>query len=367
VVEALKRVLPVVLSAAVFFSSVVFPAVLPAAETTAVTRAACPSTFPNLITDICWKCMFPLRIGGMEILHSGGIPDAINTANSDDFNPGNPICLCSDSLGVPSIGTYVSFWEPAKVLEVTQIPGCFSFLAGADFADVVDLFGAYGTKGSDPANGSDNKAFYNVHSYMAPLMTVLNLIQGAQWCNDAFLGVDLDIAYFTEADPLWNNDELSLWLNGEALVFGNPIAQALCAVDCGATTVGYPLNPMFWCAGCWGSLYPFTGNVGTVGSPVRTTSLLAARVMAKMARVPVPPSYEMDTSGSGAKCGGVIRPVLKKSQYRFATLFPIAETKMCHTLGANTMAWGEWRNIPGTGEFQSYLLWRKRNCCMRIF
>jgi hypothetical protein len=68
------------------------------------------------------------------------------------------------------------------------------------------------------------------------------------------------VAYITELDPLWNADELSFILNPEAILFGNPIAQAACAADCVAATAGFPLNPLFWCGGCQGSLYPFTGN-----------------------------------------------------------------------------------------------------------
>mgnify|MGYP001583439016 CR=1 FL=1 len=40
--------------------------------------------------------------------------------------------------------------------------------------------------------------------------------------------------YFTEVAPLWNDDELTSYINPEAVVFGNPIAQALCSADCAA-------------------------------------------------------------------------------------------------------------------------------------
>ena len=32
----------------------------------------------------------------------------------------------------------------------------------------------------------------------------------------------LDLAYLTEVDPLWNDDELTLILNPEAVLFANP-------------------------------------------------------------------------------------------------------------------------------------------------
>jgi hypothetical protein len=136
-----------------------------------------------------------------------------------------------------------------------------------------------------------------------------------------------------------------------------------------AASSSFPLNSLFWCAGCWGNMYPLTGNSGLTGSPVRQTSLLASRILARLARNPVPPAIEYDTSGEDSKCEGQYRPILKKSQYKFSTLFPISETegKCCHSLGSSTLLWGDHRNIPGTGEFQIYLMWRKRNCCLKLW
>ena len=329
-----------------------------------VLRGECIDAFPNLISDICWRCLFPIRIGGQVVLNIGDMPDNVNTGNPDDFNPSSIICTCPTGGPIPAIGLYVSFWEPARVIEVVQRPYCFPFLFGLDLGDHIDLFGVYGDKGQGPTAGE--KAFYNVHYYVFPLLEILDIFVGMEFCTDGLTG--LDLAYFTEVDPLWNDDELTAFINPEAIVFANPIAQALCAVDCLTASASFPLNRLFWCAGCWGSMYPYTGNTGAVGSPVRTTSLLKSRLLARMARLPIPPAAELDTSSSGAKCGGQIRPIIKKSQYRFSTLFPIPQTRgrCCHPLGSSTLLWGEHRNIPATGEFQIYMMWRKRNCCLRI-
>lgn len=324
----------------------------------------CQNAFPNLLADICWKCMFPIRIGGNTIMNIGDMPDNTDTGNSDDFNPSDSVCTCEDSDGRTRVGIYISFWEPARVLEVVHKPNCFPTLFGMDMGEDLNFFGAYGENGQGPTAGE--KAFYNVHYYTFPLLEVMDMITGMDFCTD-WLN-DIDLMYFTETDPLWNDDELTVNLYPEAIVFGNPVAQALCSVDCIAASAGYPLNSLFWCAGCWGSMYPFTGNTGTVGSPVRTTSLLAARLIARLTRLPVPPAVEYDTSSASAKCGGTFIPLIKKSQYRFSTIFPIPETegRCCHSLGSSTLLWGEHRNIPATGEFQIYMMWRKRNCCLKL-
>ena len=64
---------------------------------------ACTGSFPNLITDVCWDCVFPVSMGG-GLINMG--------ITSDDYDTGvghAPICICTNNL---SIGTPVGFWEP---------------------------------------------------------------------------------------------------------------------------------------------------------------------------------------------------------------------------------------------------------------
>lgn len=324
----------------------------------------CPNNFPNLINDISWKCLLPLRIGGKKVLSVAEIPDCVNTQNVDDFNPSEYTCSCQADDRT-YMGIWVSFWEPARVIELTPKPGCLSFLFGTNLGDRAGLSGTPGSPGNFVQDAGDY-AFYNVHVYAFPLLTVMDLIKDMDFCSDWF--TDIDIIYFSEFDPMWNDDELTMWANPEAFVFANPIAQTACAADCVAASAGFPINAMFWCLGCWGSTYPMSGLTELTQSRVSHTSLIAARMLAKLTRFPVPPAMELDTSGPVAKCGKLaqmIRPLIKKSQYKFSMLSPVPETKGCHTLGASSLLWGEWKNIPGKEEF-IYLVWRKRNCCLRI-
>lgn len=55
---------------------------------TAGARAAdptCDGRWVNPITDICWKCMFPMSIGSVQVAR-GDLPDTPN--------PSSPIQLC---------------------------------------------------------------------------------------------------------------------------------------------------------------------------------------------------------------------------------------------------------------------------------
>ena len=294
------------------------------------------------------------------------MPDNVDTPNPDDWNPSDYFCTCKNSHGLIDIGIYVSFWEPARVIEVVPKPNCFPFLFGLDMGDSLNIFGASGTRDGSMGKPGD-KSYYNVHYLSFPLFTILNIITGMSYCTDYSVVISISCGFPRSIRPGTMMNSRS-YVNPEASLFANPIAQAICTVDCIAASVGFPLNRPFLVRRLLGKYVPFTGNSGLTGSPVRQTSLLASRLLAKLARNPVPPVIEYDTSGEDSKCEGKYRPIIKKSQYKFSTLFPISETqgKCCHTLGSSTLLWGDHRNIPGTGEFQIYLMWRKRNCCLKL-
>ncbi len=77
-------------SLALLLFSLLPPSLAYADETEGLSTPAgkCQNAFPNLISDIPWKTMFPIRIGGKKIIDMGDLPDNIDaTVNTDDFNP----------------------------------------------------------------------------------------------------------------------------------------------------------------------------------------------------------------------------------------------------------------------------------------
>ena len=136
--------------------------------------------------------------------------------------------------------------------------------------------GAPGAAGGDGAKGS----VWHAHYYMYPLLSWIGVLLDLG-CLE---GGGLDIAWASELDPAWLDDELSFLLNPEAALFANLPAQAACAADCAASSAGLPLDPLFWCAGCQGGMYPLTGNVA---AHVGGRAGLAARVPAPA--LPPPP------------------------------------------------------------------------------
>jgi conjugal transfer pilus assembly protein TraU len=307
----------------------------------------CSGRFVNPITDICWSCLFPITIGPVNLNRSG---------REDTHNPSQIPCFCPrPPLPVPVPGIPVGFWEPARLVDVTRTPFCMVNMGGLQLSRSTVGYGVHGQKGA----ARQQNSFYQVHWYVYPVIYWLELLVD-------FLCLEqqsFDVAYITELDPLWNADELSFILNPEAALFGNPIAQAACAADCGATSAGFPMDALFWCGGCQGSLYPFTGNNPAHNGGVQASLLITQRMMAKLHRE----LLLWGTSGSKALCQKYPMPLIKKSQYKTQMTYPRPTTRgpmACNPLGRTEVIWGSGREFPYKGEDFGYLIWRKRTCCV---
>lgn len=306
--------------------------------------AACHGSFVNPITDVCWSCLFPLSIGSMKPI-KGKVPDT--------DNPKSPVCICP---GIPPRpGITVGFWEPLALVDVTRHPGCMVNLGGIKFP----LGSTNETGYTESANSSRNSSFYHVHWYHYPLLMWLNIITDALCLDKA---ADFDLAYPTEIDPLWDDDELSLIINPEVVLFGNPIAQVSCAADAIKSSVGLPIDKLFWCAGSHGSMYPLNGHVQEHVGGVAASTLLAERMAYKLHRELLLTDSSPDLEHI---CRSHATPVLPKSRYRYQMVNPLPTTGSggCYPFGRTTAIWGMNKEFPYKGEDFGYLIWRKRNCC----
>ena len=152
-------------------------------------------------------------------------------------------------------------------------------------------------------------------------------------------------------------------LNPEAILFSNPIAQAACAADCvRASTGNLPLDGLFWCAGCAGSIYPIQGDVAAHTGGIMASQAVSTKLVARMHRL----LLARRTASSKALCQTKSQPVINKSQYRLQVTRPIAKTGGrygCGPIGFSTQYVDRLREFPFKGESFGWLFWRKRNCC----
>ncbi|KAA5608530.1 conjugal transfer protein TraU [Rhodovastum atsumiense] len=302
----------------------------------------------RIITDICWDCVFPIRIGGATIAGaSNAVPSGAAT---------NTVCVCNDGA-VPHPGITVGMWMPFQVAEIVRTPGCSPSMGGIMLPAVDPL--TVGTKGRGDGDHGDS-SYFHFHMYSFPIFRMLDLFYSPR-CFSGMLS-DFDILFLSEVDPTWTYDELSFFNAPESAAVALPPAQMACLGDAAAALAGTNLDTLFWCAGSWGAIYPLSGNAIGQISPVSTMSLLATRGLAVQHRR----GLATRTMGDDMVCGGASDPFMAKSQYRMSLFWPRAEANGKHVIGQTTLVWGDWRQIPAIGEDGTFLIWRWVDCCLEL-
>jgi conjugal transfer pilus assembly protein TraU len=294
----------------------------------------------NPLTDVCWNCMFPMTVSGVKAM-----PGKQTLADHKEI-----FCKCAGMP--PKFGVPVTYWEPSRLIDVTRHAYKLVGLGGLSVGS--DNIRNRGVMGSH----EDGTAYslYHVHYYFYPLLSVLELLGDFSCVERA----QMDVAYLSELDPLWNDEKTAFMMHPEVGFFANLPAQAACIADCTAATVGRPLNALFWCAGCQGSLYPYTGFVGHHSSPIQASSLLVHRLLAKFHKANLLKGYP-----DNEYCEAQYMPKIKKTLYKTQLVYPVAQTKgPCNTLGKSGAIWGAGKSFPYKGEEFVYLIWSKRQCCL---
>lgn len=315
----------------------------------------CHGRFPNPITDICWQCIFPISIGGF----------ALGFGQEDIENPGSPICLCPMALPPwVRIGLEIGFWEPARIIESTRTPYCFPALGGI-YVGPTGGPRPPGARATTAQDGARRDSFYQAHMYVNPILYYLEVLIDAS-CLEVG---SFDLAYMSEFDPAWHDDNLTAILEPEAPLFANLLAIAACSADCVAASVGFGFEALFWCSGCNGGVYPMNGNVPVHIGGIQASSLINHRLLARMHRIGV----SWQTHGALAVCGSYPQPMMDKRGYKTQMIYPVPMTggtdgsgpnRCCQPLGRTTQIWGMGREFPIAGEDFAYQVFRKKNCCL---
>lgn len=313
----------------------------------------CTGEFPNLITDICYDCMFPINLAGNAMSFGVSGDDYLSSAGS------SPICLCLSNL---SVGIPLSFWEPAFMVDVTNKPGCMPLLGGVDISPPYNAE-EYGAEKKDGAHlGSTKKsAFMHVNEYVNPVMTALGVISDSP-CLDTR---GFDVPFISWADPTWNDDALAMILTPYGYAFAGIPSVAAEMPDAIMATFGFPSASLFWVAGAWGAMYPVTGNVSVANSPEQVAHLLIARLFAKLHAAGV----QQSTAGKDAleSCGALGFPefLMDKRQYKTNRLFPWPDN-MCTPIGRPLLLQEKGAARPQDKDY-GYFIFRKKDCCAPVF
>ena len=313
----------------------------------------CRGRILNPVTDVCWSCLFPVKIaGGVPVSSSGSLPDPqIHVP---------PVCVCGKGTNLRA-GITMSFWEPLRTAEIVRHPGCLPTMGGISLGDLGIRASAHSKAHAKTDDGSLRRhtAFWQVHWFNTPWLFVLEALLD-QSCLEQ---MPWDLAYLSELDPLWDDTLASFLLAPEAALFANPAAQGACAADCIAASTGLPTNSLYWCSGCQGSVFPLTGWTASAVSYPSAWTLLSHRFAMKLARE----GLLWSAHGSNGLCGSYFEPILRKDVWRTEIVYPTRGDKSgncCQPLGRTTAVSGAGRSFTPGGEDGAVLLWRRRDCCV---
>lgn len=314
--------------------------------------ANCHGRFFNPLSDTNWDDMFPITIMGYSL-------DLLGTGNSNPPIMYEPmICFCpSDLFGMTLPGIGITYWEPLYVAEVTKSPGCLITLGGKS------MLSGYSNeqgpaKGSNASSG-DTGDRSQMHWYVYPLFGLIDA-ELSSVCKNSSQGFDL--VGITEINPIWQNDIWSAVFSPESSLFANIPMQLACVVDAVTSTFHYPLDPLFWCAGTWGSVYPLSGNPNTKQSDQQGNALILAKYIAWQARL----GLLLTTVGPQAECFASYSPIWIKSQFRVDPIWPLPNYYDEITVGESPVRWGYMPpgNFP-LNQDSAYLIWNGEQCCLR--
>ncbi len=309
---------------------------------------SCRGKIINPITDVCWSCVFPIKLGPVSVGSNG---------NKDVETDAKDLCMCVSGTNI-TIGLNMSFWEPIRTAEIVRTPYCFPSLGGLDL-DVGIRAPAHG-RTPNKSKSARRSSFYQVHWYHTPWLFVLEVLLDTSCLEQSAW----DLAYLTELDPLWDDSVSTFFLNPDVSLFSSGAAVAACAADCVSATAGLPQSSLYWCAGCQGGIFPLTGWVASHVHLPQAASLLTARFLMKLHRS----GLQWASYGEKGQCGPYLEPIMDKRVYRTQMVYPARVTgkvdgRCCYPIGASTALWSSGKTWASGGEDAAFLIYRKRDCC----
>lgn len=348
-------------------------------------KTTCTGAFANPITGMCWSCVMPIGIS--SIFFKG------NQDGTKDLSGWRRyVCTCDLYVGVP-----ISYYEPARIIDVTTKPYCMVGLGGVKFGNT-GLFDFDSAGIVQEQYDTEKMHVFQAHYYINPVMYIIGQALDNSKC---FEQSGFDVAYITEVDPSWLNAEFANLLSPDSFLYATMPAVVACTGDCIASTVNFGLAAMHWCVGCNGLMYPMTGVIDDNSSTIESSGVIMLRLLNKLHRQGINLSYY----GNNGLCGGYRQILMNKRQYKYSMQYPVSQTKSvvqgmqtalngasgggsigetvtdsadfvgtnnktgkqcCQPFGRSTFIWGSGRYYPIKGEDMSFQIYRKRDCCQAV-
>ena len=315
--------------------------------------ALCPeeSALNDLVSAICWDCIFPLWYAGVEIVEGTHVNDITESEDTTE-------CECPvDWPPYEEEGLVISYWPVSYYVELVKDPYCFpSFGSDMGSDDEGSSTAKYLKKGGGEEIGHGNpgtSTFMQAHFWYFYILGMMDSTLD-EMCQEM---TSTDLVGLSEIDPIWQDDELAAIIQAESYIFANYGSQLTCIADAISTNAGYSLSPLFWCVGSSGSLYPPTGHANN-DDLLQAYELIVGRAVARMHR------QAAICDGACWYCQCMYTPIWIKHHYRDQVAWPV-DAGFCTAFGTSDIAWGPGKNPPNVNKMDNliFLLYRKRTCC----
>ncbi|QEH06500.1 TraU family protein [Sulfurospirillum multivorans] len=256
--------------------------------------------------------------------------------------------------------------EPIGFIESSITPMHF---VGLDIktADAKKLMRKQGTS----RKGDDSTTFRHAHFIIFPVLGyTLGLVQDFFCFERASV---FNMAYISEVIPSHNNDLVALAEETVKPVskiwFANPVAEAACGADCASSTAGYPINSLYWCDGCRGSVTGSDTGWSRASEPLEDTESVAFRVINRMHAYSgmlktKESTFAYNPVGSHMKssmCEARYFPVIVKDQY-YLQLAKEDKSWDAKNFGKIRFQY-DFKTDPTDEDSVFFWLWRERNMC----
>lgn len=305
------------------------------------------------ITDICYDCVFPLKIASFPVMPGSSDNDWYDTDST-------AVCVCEKEKCYPcftGMGVTLSYFAPNRLSETVSDPWCFPYY-GLDMGSMSDgsLMGTSATSGGQTGGRQAGHTFAQMHWWRNEVWIQVLKQVAKKFCEKGGEQADKgnDIGWISELDPLWNDDELSAIIEPEALLFANPLAQLGCTAQAISATLGWDMPLLFWCIGGQSS-YPLTGAMNTADF-AEGNQRISSRSVYRMTRS----MLLCDTAIDACKCMSL--PIWWEAHYRVQALLPTKDVS-CNTVGRTGVIWAGGKNVPYESDNFLWLYYRKAMCC----
>lgn len=321
----------------------------PRALATSCTDAGLTAPIDNLNANN----IFPITIAGTTAFTKGG------ARNCSAIKSAGPACLCPGRLlGVPTPGIMLTMHLPAYVAEVQGEAGCSPLLQ----TKITSAYDHRSTASENPgamSAGDDYESTRQIHWIEYPVFSLLEMMRDSI-CLHA--GSYLDIAYMTEFDSLWQNDQWAAIVAPEGALFANYGASTACVIDqVSSTFARCPMDPMPWCVGSAHG-YPWSATQNDKTDHTDGGVKVLQKFLMRQTRFGI----LRRTVGSDAECSPVISPVMARSQYRINLIHPNPKTNgKPIVMGTDGHFWGTLGAVP-FNEGEVFLIWQGMQCCLHI-